>query len=99
MPYLRHLIPFFLVFILHPLITSNALGCSCIESKIPPCAAYWRAHAVFVGSVMSIVPPPKQLTNSLPEATLRLSVEEAFRGAAVGTTIEVYALSGTSCDS
>jgi hypothetical protein len=96
---LRHLISFFLVFVLHALTTTNALGCSCIESEIPPCAAYWRADAVFVGSITAIIPPPQQLTKSLPEATLRLSVEEAFRGAAVGTILEVLTLSGTSCDS
>ena len=99
MSYLRPLTPVLIAFVLHPLVTNNTMACTCAESSSPPCAACWRADAVFVGSVTAIIPPSQKPTRDLPEATLRLSVEEAFRGAAVGTTLEIATLSGTSCDS
>lgn len=92
-------VSFLLTVMFHPSLTTNATACSCNEYALPPCAAYWRADAVFVGTVTEILPTSKKSSNSLPEAILRFSTEEAFRGINTSTVIEVATLSGTSCDS
>jgi hypothetical protein len=92
-------VSFLLTIMFYPPLTTRATVCSCNESGLPPCAAYWRADAVFVGSVTEILPASKKASNSLPEAILRFSIEEAFRGINASTVIEVATLSGTSCDS
>jgi hypothetical protein len=79
------------------LLTAEALACSCTEYGTPPCAAYWRADAVFTGVVADISELPKDAPNALPMAMLRFLVEDAFRGIKV-SEVDVAIPSGTSCD-
>lgn len=48
-------------------------ACSCGEYFTPPCAAYWRSDAVFVGTVLEIGVP-------YPSDKVRFKVEESFKG-------------------
>jgi hypothetical protein len=75
-------------------------ACSCVEYGVPPCAAYGRADAVFVGVVTGIrEPPAREATGELPQALVSFSVEQAFKGVAAATQTQVATLWGTSCDS
>lgn len=76
---------------------SDVRACTCEEYGLPPCAAYWRADAVFVGSIIGITKPTEGSRGVLPQATLRFSIEQPYKGVK-GTEVEVTTLWGTSCD-
>lgn len=77
--------------------STPVLACSCAESALPVCAAYWSSDAVFVGQLRDITPPGPRAANTLPVATLHFIVEQPFRGITTAT-VDVETLSGTSCD-
>ncbi|MCP9496011.1 MAG: carboxypeptidase-like regulatory domain-containing protein [Pyrinomonadaceae bacterium MAG19_C2-C3] len=77
-------------------LAGDAQACSCTEYGEPPCAAYWRADAVFVGRVYDIT-PLETGEKELPMQLLHFTVEQSFRGVDV-TNIKVATLHGTSCD-
>ncbi|HEV2708136.1 MAG TPA: carboxypeptidase-like regulatory domain-containing protein [Pyrinomonadaceae bacterium] len=80
-----------------PFLSTEARACSCVEYGAPPCAAFWRADAVFAGHVTDIKKPAHQPSGALPKALVHFVVEESYRGS-VGTELDVATLSGTSCD-
>ena len=80
-----------------PLLVKDAQACSCNEYGTPPCAAYWRADAVFSGIIIDIKKPSHQPSGDLPKALLHFVIEESFRGVE-SPELDVATLSGTSCD-
>src|SRR5947208_2739787 len=68
---LRYLL-FASVALLLPGFFDAARACTCFEEK-PPCAAYWKADAVFVGTVTDV-----KIASGL--RTVRFSLEQAYRG-------------------
>jgi protocatechuate 3,4-dioxygenase beta subunit len=89
-----------LVLITMCLIPARAgAACTCVEYGAPPCAAYGRADAVFLGVVTGIEKPPaRAAAGELPQALLSFSVEQSFKGVVAAQT-QVATLWGTSCDS
>ena len=76
----------------------SAVACTCVEYGTPPCAAYWAADAVFVGTVVSIKEPARETNaRTTPQALLSFSVEQPFKGVST-TEVQVATLWGTSCD-
>ena len=67
--------------ILLPLIADSALACQCLERQ-PPCADYWQAEAVFVGTVTEISPTFDDFESSLRTKNRRVwfSLEKSYRG-------------------
>jgi hypothetical protein len=63
----------------------------CIQPG-PPCEEYWKASAVFVGTVQSIskVPP---MSGPLKLLRVRLTVDEPFKGVK-GTSVELFTTAG-----
>jgi hypothetical protein len=78
------------------LLVQEARACTCLEYGTPPCAAYWRADAVFAGYVTDIK-PLETSKDELPQASLHFIIEESYRGIAAAE-VNVATLSGTSCD-
>lgn len=76
---------------------AEARACSCVESVTPPCAAYWRADAVFTGVVNDIRKLPGRPSDPLPKALLHFVVEDKYRNVSAAE-LEVETLSGTSRD-
>lgn len=79
------------------LSAATASACSCLEYGTPPCAAYARADAVFAGVVTDIRKLPAESGQAPPEALVRFTVEESFKGVSV-RELEVATLHDTSCD-
>lgn len=80
-----------------PFIGEEVRGCTCVESNVPVCSAYWRADAVFAGQLVEITPVEKKSHNQLPTVMLHFIVEQPFRGVE-GNRVDVETLHGTSCD-
>lgn len=80
-----------------PLIVRSAPACQCLELQ-PPCAAYWQADAVFVGSVTDITPSFDDLESSMRAGRrkVRFSLEESYRG--TGGSEAVLANGVESCE-
>jgi hypothetical protein len=75
---------------------NSASACTCDEYFTPPCAAYWRADVVFIGTVGEVTGPTKELGDGLPRAIIQFHVEKSFRGA-ISKKAEIEILLG-SCD-
>lgn len=79
--------------VLLPHVAVDVFACQCRESQ-PPCAQYWEADAVFVGSVTNVLPSDDP--QSVDKATeykigferVNFNVERAFRGVA-GNNVEL----------
>lgn len=72
-------------------------ACVCGEYGTPPCAAYSRADAVFVGTVLS-VNKEKPSENSWPMVRIEFGIDEAFKNIS-GKTVQVWASTDTDCSS
>ena len=67
-----------LALIMVPFLVAKAYACQCSYPP-PPCAEYWRADAVFVGTVLEItnnIPSPGRH----PKRLIRFTLEQAYRG-------------------
>jgi hypothetical protein len=93
----KRLLLLFISFAFLPFIPAEARACSCVESNVPICAAFWRADAVFAGQLLDITPVEKKSDNQMPTVMLHFIVEQPFRGVA-GNRVDVETLHGTSCD-
>jgi hypothetical protein len=80
-----------------PWFIPGARACTCMEYGTPPCVAYRRADAVFVGLIAEISKPQAETGSTYEYVTVRFLVEERFRGVA-GSEIEILTSSNTSCD-
>ena len=93
---LRHVLLTALVLLL-PCAVPGARACQCRERQ-PPCAQYWEADAVFIGSVTTIALP--DVAGRADEGAVRervsFDVERALRGVE-GREVEIVNR-GTSCD-
>ena len=67
--------------IMLPLTANSAFACQCLERQ-PPCADYWQADAVFVGSVTEISPSFDDFESSVrtKNRRVRFSLEKSYRG-------------------
>lgn len=77
------------VILLLPVFLKAARACSCLAAK-PPCAAYWKADAVFVGTVAKVFESGGGMR------TVRFSLEHAYRGVS-GKQVEIVNTMG-SCE-
>lgn len=70
-----------LVILLLPYVATNVYACQCRERQ-PPCAQYWEADAVFIGSVTEITPElvPYFDDRFLEYEMVKFDVERSFRG-------------------
>src|SRR5262245_51936920 len=64
--------------VMAPWASREARACSCFEH--PPCAAFWQADAVFVGTVVDA--GPERLGGSLSWIVHKISVGRSLRGSA-----------------
>lgn len=64
------------------LAAETSMACICEEQFTPPCAAYWRADAVFIGKVRSI--ESRERIGISPTGFARVQVEKAFKGIGIG---------------
>ena len=94
---MKHLLILLAVLGFFSISANSVLACHCKESRVPICAQYWRADAVFVGQVRGVTKRDPKSKETWPTATVHLIVEQAFRGVAVGT-VDIGTLYGTSCD-
>jgi hypothetical protein len=67
-----------LVLIMLPCLGVRIYACQC-SYPLPPCAEYWRAEAVFVGTVIEIT-PNLPATGHLPKHRIRFALERPYRG-------------------
>jgi hypothetical protein len=76
----RHLV-LTLMFLLLPCVAANVHACQCRERQ-PPCAQYWEADAVFIGSVTAVTPElvPYSDDSRLEYDMVKFEVERSFRG-------------------
>jgi len=94
----RYLRPcFFLIVSSILFMPSAARACIPIGGTEPPCYAYWKADAVFVGVVSEMTRPPRQPTEILDTLLVRFAVEQSYRGVDTAQ-IEVATTAGTECD-
>src|SRR5688500_12166390 len=74
----------------------KAEACTCIEYGVPPCEAYGRASAVFVGQVSALV------NNEMPDTRkpgfVRFDVDQIFQGDS-GPSVDIGYEFNTSCSS
>jgi hypothetical protein len=67
-------------------------ACVCRGAEEPPCLAYHKASAVFVGKVTKFTSPmPK-------EQLVHFSIEQAFKGVTVGNPIELSTRTDSDCN-
>ncbi len=78
-------------------LSAESAACSCAEYGTPPCAAFWKADAVFTGVVTAVKKQPEAAGGSLPVALVHFIVEDKFRGI-TAPEADLETLSGTSCD-
>jgi hypothetical protein len=93
---LRHVFLAALALLL-PCAVPGVRACQCRERQ-PPCAQYWEADAVFIGSVTTIALPdaPGRVDEGAVRERINFDVERALRGVK-GRSVEIVN-SGTSCD-
>src|SRR5215217_8920890 len=65
-----------LLFLVTPVLLRTAAACSCGAN--PPCAAVWRADAVFIGTVVDRT--PERVGGSLSWTVHKIAVSQTFRG-------------------
>jgi hypothetical protein len=65
------------ILLLSPRLVS---ACTCNEYFTPPCAAYWRADVVFIGTVGEITAVSTKSGEGSPRAAVHFQVEKSFRG-------------------
>src|SRR5688500_10046121 len=65
-----------LLFLVAPVLLRTAAACSCGAN--PPCAAVWRADAVFVGTVVDRT--PERVGGSLSWTVHKVAVNQTLRG-------------------
>jgi hypothetical protein len=65
--------------IVSPYAVDVARACQCLQRQ-PPCADYWQADAVFVGTVTDISPAFGDYESYGSDRTVRFSLEQAYRG-------------------
>ncbi|MCA1615473.1 MAG: carboxypeptidase-like regulatory domain-containing protein [Acidobacteria bacterium] len=70
-----------------------ARGCTCAMPGPRPCSRVWSAPVLFAGLVTEESKPPKDAGDWL-RRSFRFQIEEGFRGAQGGTTVEVLTGSG-----
>jgi carboxypeptidase family protein len=66
------------MFLITPVGLRTAAACSCGAAANPPCAAVWRADAVFVGTVVDRT--PERVGGSLSWAVHKVAVHQTLRG-------------------
>lgn len=76
---------------------NTAQACSFAGGVEPPCSAYWKADAVFAGTVAGITDAPPEPGESFKKLLLSFTVEQNYRGGE-GAEAEVSTITGTSCD-
>jgi hypothetical protein len=81
------------ILLLSPKLVS---ACTCGEYFTPPCAAYWRADVVFIGTVSEITVVPTKPDEEMPKAAVQFQVEKSFRGV-INKQATIEILTG-SCD-
>ena len=88
---------FFLIVPLTLSVGSAARACIPLGGTEPPCAAYWKADAVFVGVVFEMSKAPRESNEIFDKLLVRFAVDKAYRGID-GAEVEVSTISGTECD-
>ena len=74
---------------------SSASACSC-ELPKPACQTFWKAEAVFIGTVLSVKTSNKSLV-SLEALAIKISVDDSFRGVS-SNVVELFTGNvGSSC--
>jgi hypothetical protein len=71
-------------------------ACVC-RGHEPPCFAYQKASAVFVGSVADIAEAPSKQGDTFEYLMIRFSIEQAFKGMS-DAEANVATINGTDCD-
>ena len=66
------------VFLLAPTLGRTAAACTCDINATPPCAAVWRADAVFIGTVVEEA--VEQIAGNLSWAVHSISVNQRLQG-------------------
>lgn len=94
--YLRHTL-LVLAVVTASSISHAARACSFIGGVEPPCSAYWKADAVFAGSVVNITDAAPEPGGSFKKLLLHFTVEQNYKGVE-GAGAEVATVTGTSCD-
>lgn len=77
-------------------LNTSAFGCSC-PTEQPPCVAYQKAEAIFIGVVTDITNAPVDQVDNAKEFLIHFSVDHSFKGEQ-GTRLEVATTTGTDCD-
>jgi hypothetical protein len=68
-------------FCLFLMFADSTRACVCSESFTPPCAAFWRADAVFIGTVIEIAMPSENSNvTGWPRAVVHFQVGKVFKG-------------------
>lgn len=74
-----------------------AKACVPVGGVEPPCSAYWKADAIFVGVVSDITNAPREPGETFDKLLIHYSVEQPYRGVE-GTEVKVATITGTECD-
>jgi hypothetical protein len=83
--------------ILFSTISERAVACTCRGAEEPPCVAYQKADAVFVGFVVDITEAPLSPGNDFKELFVHFSVERRLKGVSE-EDLKVATITGTDCD-
>ncbi len=84
------------VLLLLPCVAESVRACQCFARQTP-CAEYWRADAVFLGTVTSITPAfADSASTAISTESIRFSIEQSYRGI-TGNEVELINYM-TSCD-
>jgi hypothetical protein len=79
------------------IVSQPALACTCRGAVEPPCTAYQKADAIFVGSVIDIAEAPIRSGDAFRELFVQFSIEQHFKGVP-GNELTVATITGTDCD-
>src|SRR5215813_319832 len=95
----RYLSLCFLVLAFHTtlFLADTARACIPVGGEEPPCSAYWKANAVFVGVVSETTKVPPEQKEIFQKLLIRFTVERPYRGVD-SAEVEVATISGTECD-
>jgi hypothetical protein len=77
--------------------SGTAQACTPVGGTEPPCSAYWKADAVFLGRIMGISKPTRDPKQLFDKVVLHFSVEQSYRGVE-GREVDVTSITGTECD-
>ena len=78
------------MFLLAPTLVRTAAACTCDVNATPPCAAVWRADAVFIGTVVEEA--VERIAGNLSWAVHRISVSQRLQGETSSQLITLAAL-------